>query len=376
MKFTCSKSDLVEVTSTVQKSISPKSTMPILECIKIDATAGKGVLFTGNNLDICIEYRKSFNVEEGGSIALASKIFGEIVRKLPDGEVLITVDEESDITKIKCGISEFNIQGFRAGEYPNPPEIEEKYNFFLTQTELKNLIKKTISFVALTEGKRPVLTGALFDIKEDKLHVVTSDGHRLAAVTQTLNQNIPDFKFIVPSSALREMLKILKDSDEQIKIKIADKYALFEFGEFNFFTRLLDGEFLKYEAIINASNTIKIQIDTSVLKESLERAMLLINEDTGVMNNRVPVKFNIAFDKIEVSSMTGKGKVNDIISAKIDGDDLIIGFNCRFLLDALSACEEDEILMELSTPKSGCFIRSMNSENDYVFMVLPVRLYD
>ena len=376
MKLYCSKTDLVEVINTVQKAISPKSTIPLLECVKIDASANKGVVFTGNNMDICIEYRKDFNVEEGGSIALGSKIFGEIVRKIPDGEVLINVDEENDVTKIKCGISEFNIQGLRSGEYPNPPEIEEKFNFFLSQKDLKNLIKKTISFVAMTEGKRPALTGALFEIKNDTLNVVTSDGHRLAVVNKIINQNIEDAKFIVPGVSLRELLKILKDDDENIKIKVAYRYALFEFGEFNFFTRLLDGDFLKYEAIINASNTLKIQIETGVLKDSLERALLLINDDAAVMNNRVPVKFNIGFDKIEVSSMTGKGKVNDVINVKTDGDNLMIGFNCRFLLDALNACEEDEIIMEMSTPKSGCFIRSLNKENDYVFMVLPVRIYD
>jgi len=376
MKLYCLKSELIEVINTVQKAIAPKSTIPLLECVKIDAVANQGVVFTGNNMDICVEYRKNFRVEEGGSIALGSKIFGEIVRKIPDGEVLISVDEENDVTKIKCGISEFNIQGLRAGEYPNPPEVEEKFNFFLSQKDLKDLIKKTISFVAVNEGKRPALTGALFEIKNDKLHVVASDGHRLAVVTKVLNQNIPDARFIVPGISLRELLKILKDEEENIKIKVADRYALFEFGEFNFFTRLLDGDFLKYEAIISAANTLKIKIETNVLKDSLERALLLINDDVAVMNNRVPVKFNIGFDKIEVSSMTGKGKVNDIINAKTDGESLMIGFNCRFLIDALNACEEDEIMIEMSTPKSGCFIRSLNEENNYVFMVLPVRLYD
>lgn len=376
MKLTCLKSELVEIVNTVQKSISPKSTIPILECIKIDASANEGVVFTGNNMDICIEYRKNINVSEGGTIALASKMFGEIIRKLPEGSVDINVNEENEITKIKCGISEFNIQGLRAGEYPSPPEINELYSFFISQRELRDYIKKTISFVAVTEGKRPALTGALFEIKDDSLNVVASDGHRLAFVKKVLNQNLQDSKFIVPGSTLRELFKILKDDDEQIKVIVSDRYALFEFSEFKFFTRLLDGDFLKYEAIINASNTIKIEIETNTLKDSLERALLLINEDNAVMNNRVPVKFNIGFDKIEVSSMTGKGKVNDIINVKLEGDNLIIGFNCRFLLDALNACEEEKVLMELSTPNSGCFIRSLNGENNYVFMVLPVRLYN
>ncbi len=376
MKLYCDKSELVEIVNTVSKAISPKSTIPVLECMKIDAYANKGVIFTGNNMDICIEYQKGFRVEEGGSIALASKIFGEIVRKLPDGEVLINVDEENDVTKIKCGVSEFNIQGLRTNEYPEPPKIEEKFNFFLSQQDIKNLIKKTISFISQNEGKRPALTGALFEIKNDKLNVVTSDGHRLAVVEKEINQNIPDAKFIIPGTALRELFKILRDDEENIKIIVADRYAMFEFGEFKFFTRLLDGDFLKYEAIVNATNTIKINVETSVLKESLERALLLINEDAAVMNNRVPVKFNIGFDKIEVSSMTGKGKVNDVISAKIDGDNLIIGFNCRFLLDALAACEEEEIVMEMSSPNSGCFIRSTDEKNNYLFMILPVRLYN
>ncbi len=376
MKFSCQKSELVEIINTVQRAIAPKSTIPILECIKIDATAKEGVVFTGNNMDICVEYGSRIDVTEGGTIALASKMFGEIVRKLPNGQVDVTVNEENNVTKIKCGISEFNIQGIVAGEYPSPPEINEIFSFFLTHGDFKNIIKKTISFVSMNEGKRPALTGVLFDIKEDKLSAVASDGHRLAYVNKNLNQNTPDSKFIIPGSSLREIFKVLKDDEEQIKVIVSDRYALFEFAEFKFFTRLLDGEFIKYEPILATSNTIKIQIETNVLKDSLERALLLINDDTAVMNNRVPVKLNIGFDKIEISSMTGKGKVNDIINVKLDGENLIIGFNCRFLLDALNSCEEDSIMMELSSPNSGCFIKSLSDEGDYIFMVLPVRLYN
>ena len=343
MKIICDKNNLNEIVNTVQKAVSPKSTIPILECIKIDADANGTVTFMGNNSDICIVYNKQMNVSEGGSIALASKMFGEIVRKLPNSEVNITVNEENNVTKIKCSDSEFNIQGILAGEFPEPPNPEEKFSFYITHEKLKNIIKKIISFVSVSEGKRPVLTGALFDIKNDRLTVAASDGHRLAIVRNELNQNIEDNKLIVPGASLRELFKLLKDDESQIKVVVSDRYAMFEFGEFKFYSRLLDGDFIKYEAFISVVNNIKVVIETSVLKESLERALLLINEDTGSVENKVPVKFNIGFDKIEISSMTGKGKVNDVINASIDGDNLIIGFNCRFILDALNACDEEKV---------------------------------
>lgn len=377
MKLVCSKPQLIDVINTVQRAIAPKTALPILECIKIDANGDGNVVFTGNNIDICIEYNTKCTVTEGGTIALASKMFGEIVRRLPEGDVTISVNPSNFVTKIKSGSSEFNIQGIAPDEFPDAPILDEKFRFNLNESSLKKLIRKTISFVAQNEGKKPVLTGALFEIKDNNLNVVASDGHRLAVVKEEIKENIDNYKFVVPGMTLRELIKILKDDEENVNIIVSDRTVLFDFGYYQVYSRLLDGEFLKYEAIISAVNTINVVAEKRYIMDSLERAQLLINDDISAKSeNKVPVRFNIAFDKIDVSCITGKGQVNDTVPVELDGGELIIGFNCRFLLDALSACDEESIKMEFSAPTSGCFIRSVNDDNSYIYMILPVRLYN
>ncbi len=377
MKLTCSKPQLVDIINTVQRAIAPKTALPILECIKIDANGDGNVVFTGNNIDICIEYNTECNVTEGGTIALASKMFGEIVRRLPEGDVTISVNPSNFVTKIKCGSSEFNIQGISPNEFPSAPILDEKFRFTLTQNILKKLIRKTIAFVSQNEGKKPVLTGALFEIKNNCLNVVASDGHRLAVVKEEIKENISSTKFIVPGMTLREMLKILRDEEEKVDIIVSDRIVLFDFGYYQLYSRLLDGEFLKYDAIISAVNTINVVAEKRYIIDSLERAQLLINDDISAKSeNKVPVRFNIAYDKIDVSCITGKGQVNDTVNVDLDGGELLIGFNCRFLLDALSACDEDKVKMEFSAPTSGCFIRSVSGDDSYIYMILPVRLYN
>lgn len=377
MKFICNKEKLMEIISTVQKAVAPKAAMPILECIKIDASADGNVVFTGNNIDLCIEYNGQCDVVEGGTIALASRMFGEIVRSMPEGNVTISTDETNNVTKIKNGASEFNIQGLFSNEYPAAPVLDEKFRFTLTQNILKKLIRKTISFISLNEGKKPVLTGALFDIKNNMLNIAASDGHRLAVVREEIKENISDSNFVVPRTALNEMAKILKDEDEKVDIIVSDRHALFDFGDYQVYTRLLDGDFLNYEAIISVVNTINVVVEKKIIAESLERALLLINDDISAKSdNRVPVRFNIAYNKIDVSCITGRGQVNDTVNAQIDGGDLIIGFNCRFLLDALNGCDDEKVKIEFSAPTSGCFIRSTSGDDSYVYMVLPVRLYN
>lgn len=377
MKLVCSKPQLVDIINTVQRAIAPKTALPILECIKIDASGDGNVVFTGNNIDICIEYNSQCQVSEGGTIALASKMFGEIVRKLPDGDVTISVNPSNYVTKISSGSSKFNIQGIAPDEFPDAPILDEKFRFSLSQSSLKRLIRKTIAFIAQNEGKKPVLTGALFEIKNNYLNVVASDGHRLAVVKEEIKESVDNNKLIVPGMTLRELIKILKDEDEKVEIIVSDRTVLFDFGNFQLYSRLLDGEFLKYEAIISAVNTISVVAEKRYIIDSLERALLLINDDISAKSeNKVPVRFNIAYDKIDVSCITGKGQVNDTVPVELDGGELLIGFNCRFMLDALTACDEDKVKMEFSAPTSGCFIRSADGDESYIYMILPVRLYN
>lgn len=376
MKLSCPKSNLTEVVNIVQKAVPAKSTMPILECIKLDANSDGTVKLTGNNLDLCIEYETNVNVAEGGSIALNSKIFGEIIRRLPDDEVNLTVNDENNIVTIKCGKSEFNIQGMTAEEYPAVPEVAEIYKFSMAQSLLKTMVRKSIFAVAVNDVKRPIITGALFEIDTGVLNIAATDGHRLALVKEVVNSGLENKKFVVPGAALREILKILNDSDDEVEIVIAQRYAMFNFGNYKMYTRLLEGEFINYHSILSAPNSIFVTVDTKLLCDSLERASLLINEDITTKSEKIPVRLNIAYDKIEVTCMTGKGKVHDIVDVDLKGDDIEIGFNYKYLLEALRVCEEDQVKLEFSHPRSPCFIRSIENEDSYTYMISPIRLYN
>ena len=374
MKLSCSKELLLDIVNTVQKAVSQKSAITILECIKIDAHGNGNVIITSYNTDICIEYEAQCDVTMGGEVALTSKMFGEIVRRLPDGTVNLSVNPENFVTKIKCGASEFNIQGLSAKEFSSPPVIEEKFKFKMDQTRLKDICRKTISFTAAAEGKRPILTGMLFEVKNQMMNIVASDGHRLALVKEEIKEDIPDSKFIIPAQTIRELLKLLKD-DGEVDIIVSSRNVLFDFGYFQLYTRLMEGEFLKYESVMSVTNTIKTVVDKKEVTACLERAMLLISEDSvSASQRKSPVRLNIGNGRIDIACITGRGQVNDTVRVNLEGGDLMIGFNCRFLLDALSACDDDSVRMEFSTALGGCYIKPINEEEMYSFMILPVRL--
>lgn len=377
MKIKCNKTKLIDAINTVQRAIVPKSVMPVLECIKIDSNGSNSITLTGCNINLRIEYNIECNVIEGGSIALASKIFGEIIRKMPDGDVYIEVNESNNVTKIKGGVSEFNIQGLDSSSYPAAPEMQSEFSFTLEEQKLRKLIRKTLPFMAVVDGKRPILTGTLMEIKNSNIIMVTTDSHRIAVVKEELKESIDDRKIIVPGSTMRELMKTLRDDDHEIRLTVGDRRLMIDFGCFNFCTSLLDGEFLRYEAIISAVNPINMKAEKRIFVDSLERAMLLINDEmSSSTENKVPVKLSMAYDKLDITCTTGKGHVSDSMNVELDGGELTIGFNCRFMLDAMNVCDEDVIYMEFSAPTSGCFIKSSVGDDSFVYMVLPVRLYN
>ena len=219
MKIIFEKEKLIEIINTVQKAVSTKSVMPILECIKIEAFENGMVIITGNNLDICIEYKSECIVNEPGEIAISSKMFGEIIRRFPDDDVHINVNYENNVMNLKCGSSDFNIQGLSADEYPAVPEVSQNYKFSITQNKLKRMIRKTIFCVAPNEGRKPILTGSLFEINTGVLTVVSTDGFRIAKVDSTVDSSLENVKFVIPGLTLREILKVL-DLNLRLEIKL------------------------------------------------------------------------------------------------------------------------------------------------------------
>ena len=349
--------------------------MPILECIKIDAYVDGSVVIFANNLDICIEYKTEAIVNEPGSIAISSKMFGEIIRRFPDGDVLINVNEDNFVMMLKCKNSEFNIQGLSPKEYPSIPEVDEFYTFSIEQQKLKRMIRKTLFSVSQNEARKPILTGSLFEIETGVLSITSTDGYRIAKIESTVDSNLQNTKFVIPGLTQRELLKVLEDNNELVEIKIAKRYVKFSFGSFTIISRLLEGEFINCKPIFNTPNSIVVKALTKDLSECIERTALIINDDAMAKNEKVPVRLNIKDEKIEFTCKTGKGKTSDICEIEKIGDDLEIGFNHRYLLEALRSCEDEVVKLEMSNSKGACFIKP--SENsDYIYMILPVRLYD
>ena len=377
MKLVCDKAQLVEIINTVQRAISPKTDYPILECIRIKAEGNGDVVFTGNNGNLCIEYNTNCSVSESGEIALASKMLGNIVNRLPDGNVSISVNLSNNVTTLKSGRSKINIQGITADNYPDTPIFDEKLRFTMPQSTLKRVIRKTIAFVSQIEGRHPIFTGTLFEINNNLLNVVAMDGHRLALVKEEIKETIENISFVVPGQTQRELLKILKDEDEKVTIIVSDRNVLFDFGNYQVYSGLLEGEFFKYNSAVSVMNKINLVVDKREFTDSLERAQLLINEDaSSKTKNTAPVRLNIGYGKIEMSCVTSKGQINDTIPVEMNEENIMIGFNCRFLLDAFSSCDDEKIKMEFTAPTSAGFIRSASGDDKYVYVVFPVRLYN
>lgn len=378
MKFVCSKTALTHILNIVQKAIGAKSPMPILDSIKIDAQSDGHTIFTANSMEFCIEYNAEITVYESGKVALPSKIFGEIVRKLPDGEVEITVRPDNYHTVIKCEASEFSIQGMDAEKFTATPIIDEKHRIQLKQNELKQIIRKVYPFISQIETRKPVLMGALFDLKKNNLSVVATDSHRLAVIKSKVENNESEYKFVIPGTNLSKIGQILSDDEnENVDVIISENYVMFDFKNYQIYSRLLEGEFLKYEVLISTNNSIRIKADKQSIIDSLERANLIINDEmVSKTDNKMPVKLNIAYNKVDISCKTTKGYVNDTVVVEQEGGDIIIGFNCRFMLDALNSCDDENVIMEFSAPTSGCFVKPEDGSDRYTFMVLPVRLYN
>lgn len=375
MKMTFEKPDLINMINTVQKAVAAKSVMPILECIRLDAYVDGTVVITANNLDICAEYEMKADVTEPGSIAISSKMFGEIIRSFPNGDVFISVNEENNVMLLRCSNSEFNIQGLDSKDYPAVPEVEEIYKFSITEEKIKRMIRKTIFAVSASEAKRPVLTGSLFEINTGVLTVVSSDGYRIARITSTVDADLQDVKFIIPGLTQKELLKVLEDSDDKIEITIAKRYVKFSFEGYTIFSRLIEGEYINYKPIFNTPNSIVVNANTKNLSECIERTALIINDDIMAKNEKVPVRLKISNEKIDMSCSTGKGQTSDMLEVSKIGNDIEIGFNHRYLLEALRCCDDENVRMEMSGAKGACFIKP-EQESDYDYMVLPVRLYE
>lgn len=364
MKIICTKSDLLSGVNIVLKAIPSRTTMTILECILIDASANE-IKLTANDMELGIETVVKGEIEQRGKIAIDAKIFSDIIRKLPDSEVTIETDENF-VAKISCEKAIFNISGKAGDDFSYLPYIEKDKYIELSKFSLKEVIRQTIFSIADSESSNRIMTGELFEITENNLRVVSLDGHRISIRNITLKDSYESLKVIVPGKTLNEISKILSgEADEMVNIFFTNNHILFEFDETKVVSRLIDGEFFKIDQMLSKDYETKIIINKKEFLDCIDRSMLLVKE-----GDKKPIIVNITDGSLEIKINSTLGSMNEDIDITKEGKDIMIGFNGRFLMDALRVIDDEQISIYLMNSKAPCFIR--DDKNEYIYLILPV----
>ncbi len=366
MKIICSKENLLDGINIVQKAVSTKTTLPILEGILLEAD--EKIKMTGNDLEIGIECYVDADVKKKGSIVLNSRMFGDIVRRLPDSEVLIEVRENNSVV-IECENSFFEIKGISSDGFPALPSIEKEEGIKISKKILKDMIKQTIFAVSIDEN-RPILTGSLFEYRSGKLTIVSIDGYRLAMrnySSENETEGTPR-NLVIPGKTLNEIAKIIQPVDEDIYIYAAGNQILFDMGNCIMTSRLLEGEYLNYMGIIPSEHETKLTVNTKDLLACFERAALVITNE----ERRYPVKLDISDDVTVITANTEAGNVREEIRAEMEGKKLEISFNHRYFIDALRVIDNEMVDILFTTSIGPCTIKPLQG-NDFAYLVLPIR---
>ena len=363
MKFVCSKSNLLTGVQTVSKAVPSKTTMSILECILIDTTKGN-ITLTANDMELGIETVIEGNIIEKGIIALDAKIFLDIVRKLPDSDITVEVDS-SYKTTITCEKAKFNIIGKSGEDFSYLPQIERNESVIVSQYTLKEVIRQTIFSIADNDNNK-IMSGELFEINENELKVVSLDGHRISIRKIELKNSYPFKKVIVPGKTLNEISKILAgDADKDVTMSFTSKHVVFEFDNTTVVSRLIEGEYFKIDQMLSSDYETKVKINKKEFLDCIDRATLLVKE-----GDKKPIIINITDENMELKINSTVGSMNENIDIAKSGKDLMIGFNPKFLIDALKVIDDEEIDIYLVNPKAPCFIR--DAAEKYIYLILPV----
>ncbi|MFR5682716.1 MAG: DNA polymerase III subunit beta [Clostridia bacterium] len=369
MKFVCDKDKILKAINSVVKAVASKTTMPILEGILIQ-TNDKEIKLTTYDLEIGIEYITECQVEEEGSTVVNAFMFSEIIRKLPDTEIYITLNEKN-LLVIECEGSLYKLATMNPEEFPELPKINIENSIDIDQKTLKNMIRKTIFAVSIEEN-RPIFTGCLFEIKDNKLNVVAVDGFRLAWKSALLEGQANNFSAVIPGRTLNEVNKIILDSFDNIRIGVSKNQALFEMENCKIVTRILDGEFLNYANVIPANWETRIRVNRNILQDCFER-ISLISSSSIEKEKKYPVKVTIDIGKVTISCTNQTGDAKEEIYVATEGKNLEAGFNPKYFLDSLKAIDDEEVYVNFGSSISPCIIKPVE-EGDYVYMILPIRL--
>ena len=366
MKFSCEKVLLQSAIAVTSRAVAQKSSIPALEGLLLHVEHQLTV--SGYNMQTGIRTKVSADVAEGGDIVLNARLFGDIIRRMPDDVITFTADDKL-MVHLSCGDADFDILGLSAADYPELPEVEDQYCVYIQQKTLRAMIEET-AFAVSTNESRPVHTGALFEINEKGLTMVAVDGFRLAIRREPLEKiEGGAFSFVTPGSALNEVQKICEDTEDLAEITLGRRHILFEVGDTQLICRRLEGEFLDYKNAIPRKNPIQIVAETKALIESIDRVSVVISDKL-----KSPVRCLFDHDKVMLSAKTGNGEAKDVCRVSGDGDKLDIVFNNRYLMEALRYAPADKVKIELNTGVSPAIIVPVEGEENFLYMVLPVRL--
>lgn len=363
MNIVCDKSNLIEGINIVMKAIPSKTTMEILECVVIEVKEDR-IKLIANDLQIGIETLIEGNIKQEGSVAIGAKVFFEIIRKLPNDQVEISVDNNYHMN-ITCGKAKFNIAAKSTEEFPFLPNIVKEKSISISQFTLKDVIRQTVFSVSDNENSK-VMTGELFEIHESQLKVVSLDGHRISIRKVPLKESYEDISVIIPGKTLIEISKIINGGiDDEVEIYFTDKHVLFVFEDTLVLSRLIEGEYYKIDKMLSSDYETKIRVNKKQMLDCIDRATLLLKE-----SDKKPVIIEIKDERMRFAMISSIGTMNEDIDSVKEGKDILIGFNPKFLMDALRVIEEEEITMYMINPKAPCFIR--DEEENYIYLILPV----
>ncbi len=365
MKFTCTKNDFNNGINIVLKAVPGKTTMPILECVVIEAKDGQ-IKLTTNDMQLGIETKIPARIQHDGIILVNAKMIADIVRRLPDEDVNFEVDENNNIL-LFCGKSKFNIPGIDHEEFPMLPKIEVDNKIVISQFTLKEMIQQTIFSISDNEANK-ILTGELFEINGDEFRIASLDLVRVSIRKVQLKESYDHIKVVIPGKTLNEISKILNGgTEDEITISFSRNHVLFEFDDTMVISRLIEGNFYNIDQMLKNNYETKVKINKRDFYGCIDRASLLLRE-----SEKKPVILHIRDDEIQMEMNTNMGSMDEEVSAEKEGKDLNIAFNPKYIVDVLKVIEDEDVYLYLFNSNAPCFIK--NNEESYIYLILPVNM--
>jgi len=363
MKIICEQSNLISGVNIVLKAVPNKTTMEILDCIKIGVENGS-ITLMGNDMSLGIKTVVKGDISEEGSLVVNAKTFSDIIRNLPDDEVVLTADDKN--MNIRCGQINYDIPVRNSSDYPDLPVINKEKYAVISQFILRNMIRQTVFSIGSDSEAMKIMTGELLEIKGKMMRLVALDGHRISLRNVELDKEYGDVKVIIPGKTMNELMKIFSgELEDMVTIYFSENHVMFEIENTVILSRLIEGEYYLIDRMLNGDYETKISMNKKNLCECIERASLLIKD-----NDKKPLIFNFKEEKVDVRIKTQSGNYEDRLDIEKTGNDILIAFSAKFMLDALKVIDDENIDLYLMNVKAPCIIKDNNGS--YMYLILPV----